>query len=547
MSLPAENKQGSLFDVPVLAAELFEKSTDRYRIFRDVVLPALRACRGRLAELYCEDNGRPAIEPVIALGVTLLQFMEKAPDAKAAETIKFHLGWKYALDLPIDYRGFHPTSLVKFRNRLLEGGAERIGFDALLDGLREAGLLRKRSKQRIDSTHVLGAVAHMSRLAAVRETIRLFLVEVDRQDRTEALAIWPELRERYIDCDVKWHKAGVGVLKRAFAQAGADFVSLIQWSRMQPCELRDSDKAVLLERVFFEQYDWTGEDPQRSKARPSGAVVNPHDPDVQWASKDQSGKKQWEGYKLQVAETVDEDGNTKTKGEPTEQFLTEATTTEAITDDLAGRERVERNQIENGQEPAPEVIADAGYVTAKTLAEAEEQGRVLTGPARPTRAPKGCFGADEFDVDIGNRTATCPAGHASRQCSRLQDRSTGKVVYRFEWAGLCDRCEKQKQCTNSRDGRRMLVVGQHHDHLQQRRRDMKTAEFSEAMKQRNGVEGSISEIARLGARRTRYRGLDKTTLANYFLGAAVNAGRWTRLLQWRAGQAEKAEKAGTAA
>jgi len=534
MSLPAENKQRSLFDVPVLAAELFQDATDRYRIFRESVLPALWDRRGQLAELYCEDNGRPAIEPVLALGVTLLQFMEKAPDARAADNISLHLGWKYALDVEIGYTGFHPTSLVKFRNRLVEGGAERVGFDALLDGLRKAGLVKNRSKQRLDSTHVLGAVARMSRLELVRETIRKFLVDVQRNGLAGAMVQWPEFQERYIDCEIQWHRANKGALKRGAQQAGADALALIMWARQQPACIRDSDKALLLERVFLEQYDLSEQTPRQVRNTPSGGVVNPHDPDVQWAAKDQAAKKQWEGYKAQVAETVEDSGETKTKGEPTEQFLTEVTTTEAIASDLDGRRRAEQNQQANGQEVASELNADAAYVTAETLAEAAEQGRELIGPAHPTRGPKNCFGAHEFDVDIANRTAVCPGGHTSTQCSRLENHTTGKVDYRFEWAGLCDSCELQKQCTNSRSGRRMLVVGKHHEHLQQRRPQMQTDEFKERMQQRNAIEGTISEFTRLGGRRTRYRGLAKTTLCNYFVGAAVNAGRWIRLLQWQA-------------
>jgi hypothetical protein len=37
-----------------------------------------------------------------------------------------------------------------------------------------------------------------------------------------------------------------------------------------------------------------------------------------------------------------------------------------------------------------------------------------------------------------------------------------------------------------------------------------------------------------GLRKARYRGLEKTRLQNYFIGAACNAKRWIRLLQWRA-------------
>ena len=135
MSLPSAKTQGSLFDVSFLMSGLFDPK-NRYRLFRELILPALQTAREQLALLYCDENGRPAIEPVVAAGVTVLQFMEKIPDWKVAEMVKFHLGWKYALDLEMGYEGFHPTSLVKFRNRLVQGDEARVAFDAVLWALR---------------------------------------------------------------------------------------------------------------------------------------------------------------------------------------------------------------------------------------------------------------------------------------------------------------------------------------------------------------------------------------------------------------------------
>ena len=63
---------------------------------------------------------------------------------------------------------------------------------------------------------------------------------------------------------------------------------------------------------------------------------------------------------------------------------------------------------------------------------------------------------------------------------------------------------------------------------------MKDEKFKQSMKQRNGIEGTISELTRLGMRRTRYRTLKKTSLANYFLGAACNIHRWIRLINYQA-------------
>ena len=179
-------------------------------------------------------------------------------------------------------------------------------------------------------------------------------------------------------------------------------------------------------------------------------------------------------------------------------------------------------------ETPDQLYTDAGYVSDDTLAEAEDEGRELIGPARPPGNPGKLFDTTMFDVDVANRKAVCPAGHVSRQCSLINDKHNGSVYYRFEWGSLCDGCELQKQCTRRKDGRRHLSVGVHHEALQKRRREMETEEFKQKMHRRNAIEGTISEFTRAGGRRTRYRGLAKTTLANYFQGAAMNIGRWIR-------------------
>ena len=72
---------------------------------------------------------------------------------------------------------------------------------------------------------------------------------------------------------------------------------------------------------------------------------------------------------------------------------------------------------------------------------------------------------------------------------------------------------------------------------------MKTAAFKQKMRQRNAIEGTHSELARAhGLRRARYRGLKKVTLQNYLIGAACNAKRWIRRLQWEIKRARLREQ-----
>ena len=177
MSVRRLDAQRSFYHTNYLCGELFG-AADRYRLFREEILPKLLTLRSQLETLYCESNGRPAIDPVLLCGVTLLQFMEKVTDRRAAEQVVYHLGWKYALDLELPYEGFHPTVLVYFRDRLEEKQAERVIFDGIVDLLIELGLLKRAGKQRIDSTHILGYVKEMSRLECAVQTVRLALEEL---------------------------------------------------------------------------------------------------------------------------------------------------------------------------------------------------------------------------------------------------------------------------------------------------------------------------------------------------------------------------------
>jgi hypothetical protein len=81
--------------VSFLAEGLFGPS-DSHGLFRREVLPALEAKREDLCQISSP------IGPVILAGVTLLQFMEKAPDRKAGENVRLHLGWKHALGSPVN-------------------------------------------------------------------------------------------------------------------------------------------------------------------------------------------------------------------------------------------------------------------------------------------------------------------------------------------------------------------------------------------------------------------------------------------------------------
>src|SRR3954462_1853323 len=109
-------------------------------------------------------RGRPAECPWRLALVTVMQFAEGLSDRQAAEAVRARIDWKYALGLDLDDSGFHYSVLCEFRARLLDGSLDRLLLEALLTACRTRGLLRRRGRQRRDSTHVLGVLRLLNRL-----------------------------------------------------------------------------------------------------------------------------------------------------------------------------------------------------------------------------------------------------------------------------------------------------------------------------------------------------------------------------------------------
>ncbi|MEJ7717079.1 MAG: transposase [Thermoleophilaceae bacterium] len=122
----ADRAQQGFFDASICGG-LVPKDSDRaagqhgHRIVRDE----------DFADCYSDRAGRPSIPPSLLAKVLLLAYRDGLSDERAMEALRFDLRFKVALDLPIDHPGFHATSLVRFRARLLLHGKERPRLRAL--------------------------------------------------------------------------------------------------------------------------------------------------------------------------------------------------------------------------------------------------------------------------------------------------------------------------------------------------------------------------------------------------------------------------------
>jgi transposase len=123
-------------------------------------------------------RGQPAEAPGLLALATVLQFVEGLSDRQAADAVRGRIDWNYVMGLSLADPGFDHTVLSEFRSRLIEGGAERLLLDVLLQRLHEQNLVKARGRQRTDSTHVLAAVRGLNRLERVGETMRAALNEL---------------------------------------------------------------------------------------------------------------------------------------------------------------------------------------------------------------------------------------------------------------------------------------------------------------------------------------------------------------------------------
>jgi transposase len=83
-------------------------------------------------------------------------------DTEVSEAVVRWLDWKIALHLPIDQNGsFDPSTLRYLRWRLKENDKLSFIFDKIVQLAQEKGFIKRRTKQRIDATHI---ISHVNRV-----------------------------------------------------------------------------------------------------------------------------------------------------------------------------------------------------------------------------------------------------------------------------------------------------------------------------------------------------------------------------------------------
>lgn len=522
MSLP-KRPQPSQFSVDNLMGDAFAPA-DPYRLFLERLHPVLLQARPQLELCYCRSNGRPAREPVLMLGITLLQFIEKLPDRQAMHMLKYHLGWKLALQQELGVEELDPSLLVYFRQRLMESAQGKLLFDSVLQALIQTGLVPRGGKRRLDSTSVLGLLADLSEAEKLYETMRLAVVHLQGAKLT--LPTWFEgLVDRYVRSRPDWRMTKPQA--KAYCQKlGQDLQLLWQWVHAEQSEQLAHRPLVLLDRVYEESFALKEEALEHANPGP-GSLCNPHEPDAVVGRK---GKDRWVGFKVQISESVPQ--HKAQAGEPTGGFITAVHTQVASEGDIKSLPAVREAEKLAGLETPEQRYVDSAYLSGVQLRQEQQAGGELMGPLGGSSAEHPAI-KQGFVIEPNGQHAICPAGHANEFCRVCQKKPRHTQFYRLVWKKCCKECPLRQGCLGRHSQRQVEAVADY-ALLSERRERQKSDEFREQMHQRNGIEGTISELVRgYGMRRTRYRSLPKVSLCNLLIAAACNARRWLRRLQWQ--------------
>jgi transposase len=516
--LGRRSPQRSLFDVLGLPHQVPADSFyGRMGAVSDVLFPD-----DDLVAMYCPDNGRPSLPPSLMNGVLLLQFYDDVSDEEAVERTKYDLRWKVALDLALDFSGFHPTSLTRYRNRLNENGQERYAFNRFLAVGREAGFIPDRVTLLTDTTNVKGAGAVQDTYTLLRKGLRKLLKAAGFHVPGKRQGLSPRIRdllERYIDEDGKADIDWADPQQRlSHLQV---LVEDVETALDLATEESDNDEVRylgwLLTKILGDDVvtDEEGQS-QIGQGTASDRIISITEPDMSHGRKSKAHR--FDGFKVVVSTE-----------QSSELILDIADITASGSDGGHLMPTIERTEAETAV-TVERVIGDGAYGAGKNRAACAERDESIDLVSPLATPPDPEVHKSAFQIDLEAQTTSCPQGHTvTGKPSPKQD---GRPTWLFAFPrATCEACPLFERCVRSKKTGRTVRAGPYEAYLQEARARQQTEEFDTLYRLRPAVERKIGELVMHGLRDTRYVGEQKRQLQRLWLGAAVNLKRLFTLAQ----------------
>ena len=461
------------------------------------------------AECYSSGMGRPSIPPSLLAKVLLLQYRTGVSDEQAMECVRWDLRWKVALDLPVDHQGWHPTSLTKFRARLLLHKKEQLALANTLRLAEELGMLDGTAEQIIDSTPMLGAAATQDTVRLVRCGVKGLIDAVTAADTDAGRALVGGLEFDYAKPgekpDCRWREKGER--ERMLTRVAQDAQRAL--SAVEHADGLLEDAAVkaahdLLRELIGQDFEIDQDGlPRLHRGTASGRVISTVDPEMRHGRK--SSSQRFDGYKLSASAT-----NT-----PQPLIVTVHVAPASETDGPQAKHLIDSQP----QERRPErVLGDTAYGNGPVRSELAERGIDVLAPVPEQPVAEGRLGKQEFTIDFTASTVTCPAGHTVPIST--SKKGTRSVTFRLTMCGACplkDRCCPTKP-------QRTIELAEHEELLAAGRQTLADPVAAEHLRRtRPRIERLLGLLAhRYGARKSRYIGSEKAGLQAAWAAALVN-------------------------
>src|SRR5436190_19198125 len=489
----------------------------------------LAAHRGELfadedfADLFPSGRGRPSVPAGVMASVMVLQVLHDYSDAEAAEAARCDLRWKAACGFPLDHRGFDPSTLVYWRQRLAKSGRPHRVNDAVRTVIEQTGVLAGRRRRVVDSTILADAVATQDTITQLVSAVRRVGREVpgaaekiaavctghDYSGPGKPKIDWddPAARQELVSALVNDADALVAAFKdmklEEPASSAVALLALVAGQDVEPAEGSDGrDGRWRIARKVAED-----------------RVISTVDPQARHTRKSPEARR--DGYRAHVAA---EPGT----GIITDEKLTKAAGTENsdaavaaefVSAEAAGEGAAASRGGDRDQDGADGQLAwygDSAYGTGdlrEAITGAGHEAVIKPGPLKP--AVEGGFTTDDFTVDTAARTVTCPAGITRHLTAR------NAVIF----GAACRSCPLRQGCTTSKDGRTLHL--HEHDSLLRAARAAWTAGPAlrqDYMRHRPNVERAVAQVATWRGRRLklRYRGVTKNNAWLKHRTAALN-------------------------
>jgi transposase len=459
---------------------------------------------------YSERMGRPSIPPSQLAKVLLLQYRTGASDEQAMECVAWDLRWKIALRLAVDHQGWHPTSLTKFRARLLLHRLERLALERTLELAEELGLLDGPVEQIVDSTPMLGAAATQDTVRLVRHGVRKLLDAVAAVDAGAGGALDRGLEFDYArpndKPDCRWRERVER--ERMLTHVAQDAERALQ-AVAQTKGLLDEEAVGeahrLLRELIGQDFDVDDDGvPRLHRGTRADRIISTVDPEMRHGRKSQHQR--FDGFKLSAAVT-----NTP------EPLITAVEVAPASEQD--GPQATHLIDAQPPRRRPPRVLGDTAYGTGPVRAELADRGVDVLAPLAAGMSKPGRFGKRDFHVDLETGSVTCPAA----ETAPIRTEPKGARRARFAKAA-CDHCLLRDRCVQPTGGFKAVLLAPDEELLIAARRALDDPPTAEHLRRtRPRVERLLGLLAhRYNARKSRYIGTRKARLQAAWTAALVN-------------------------